>query len=178
MNASDSKVDVNQTRRGRILNPADLQAYIDRHELQARLVVLPVPTPTVEAAAKAVGIGPAQIIKSLLFWIKSEPILVVARGLFRVDPRLLARHFRVGRKQVKLVGAGDVLQISGYPIGAVPPFGHHTTLKTLMDAGVLQDQEVYAGGGAMNYLMRVSPEEILRVTGATVLELQTLDSTG
>ena len=155
-----------------LLNPSDLQVYIDQHGLRAQLIVLPVPTPTVEAAAAAVGARAEQIVKSLLFWIESEPIMVVASGPSHVDRRSLATYFKVGRKKVKLVGAEDVMEISGYPVGAVPPFGHHKKLTTLMDVGVLQDGEVYAGGGAEDHLMRVSPEEILQVTGATVLDLQ------
>lgn len=160
------------------LDPNDLRAYIDQQGLQAQLITLPVPTPTVDAAAMAVGVRAEQIVKSLLFWIDSEPIVVVASGQGRVDHRLLAQYFNVGRKRVKLVGAEDVLEISGYPVGAVPPFGHRTKLMTLMDMSVLQDQEVYAGGGAEDHLMRVSPDEILRVTGAKVLNLQRPDSGG
>ena len=159
-----------------LLNPADLQAYIDQHGLRAQLILLPVPTPTVEAAAAAVGAKVEQIVKSLLFWIESEPIMVVASGPGHVDRRSLATYFTVGRKKVKLVGAEDVMEISGYPVGAVPPFGHRKKLMTLMDGSVLQDGEVYAGGGAEDHLMRVSPEEILQVTGATVLDLQVIGS--
>jgi prolyl-tRNA editing enzyme YbaK/EbsC (Cys-tRNA(Pro) deacylase) len=160
------------------LHPADLEAYIDQHGLQARLIALPVPTPTVEAAAGAVGARPQQIVKSLLFWIESVPVIVVACGPSRVERRTLARFFNVARKKVKLMGAAAVFEISGYRVGAVPPFGHRTKLTTLVDAGVLQNQEVYAGGGAEDQLMCVAPEEIIRITGATVLDLQETSSAG
>jgi prolyl-tRNA editing enzyme YbaK/EbsC (Cys-tRNA(Pro) deacylase) len=158
-----------------LLTPTDLKAFIDQHNLLAELIELPVPTPTVEAAAKALGTEPSQIIKALLFWVVSEPVLVVASGPTRVDHRVLARHFNVGRKQVKLMGANDVQKISGYPVGAVPPFGHHGEIKTLMDEHILRSQAVYAGGGAENTLMRVSPEEIHQVTHAALLDLRQLD---
>jgi prolyl-tRNA editing enzyme YbaK/EbsC (Cys-tRNA(Pro) deacylase) len=154
------------------LTSADLQVFIDQNHIQAELIELPVPTPTVEAAAIAVGAQVEQIVKSLLFWIGTEPIVVVASGTTRVDRGALAGHFEVGRKQVKLFRAGDVLEISGYSVGAVPPFGHRTKLETLMDERVLQDRAVYAGGGGENVLMQVSPEEIRRITQATILDLQ------
>jgi prolyl-tRNA editing enzyme YbaK/EbsC (Cys-tRNA(Pro) deacylase) len=158
------------------LSSADLQAFIDRHQIQAQLIELPVPTPTVESAAIAVGVQPEQIVKSLLFWVDAEPILAVACGPTRVDRRALASKFDVGRKRVKLIPAVDVVEISGYLVGAVPPFGHLTKLATLMDERVLQDREVYAGGGGENVLMRVSPREIQRVTQASIVNLQTLDT--
>lgn len=159
-----------------LLNPGDLQTFIDKHGLQAQLIMLPVPTLTVDEAAAAVGALAEHIVKSLLFWIESEPIIVMASGPSHIDRRSLAAYFKVSRKKVTLLGADDVVEISGYPVGAVPPFGHRKKLRTLMDAGVLQAEEVYAGGGAQDHLMRVSPEEIFRVTEATVLDLRGSES--
>jgi prolyl-tRNA editing enzyme YbaK/EbsC (Cys-tRNA(Pro) deacylase) len=154
------------------LTTSDLKAFLDQHALQANLVELDVPTPTVEAAAAAVGVDASHIVKSLLFWVGSTPIIVVASGPTLVDRRLIARHFGVGRKKVKLMPAADVLDISGYSVGAVPPFGHREKIMTLMDERLLDEKEVFAGGGAGNTLLRVSPHEIQEVTQATMLDLQ------
>jgi Cys-tRNA(Pro) deacylase len=129
------------------------------------------PTPTVQAAANAVGVSPSEIVKSILFLIAEAPVMVIASGPSLVDRRLLARHFGVGRKQVKLAQGKEVQALSGYAIGAVPPFGHLSPLETVMDHQVLQLEQVYAGGGARDVLIRVAPEEIQKVTRATVLNL-------
>lgn len=155
-----------------MLTPRDVQSYIDQHDLKAELIYPTVPTSTVEAAAQAVGAPPDRILKSLLFWIDDEPILVIAKGPTRVEQRLLADHFKLGRKRVRLIDAQGVLEITGYPVGAVPPVGHLRALKTLMDQSVLEEQEVFAGGGAENCLMRVSPAELHAHTSATIVNLQ------
>jgi prolyl-tRNA editing enzyme YbaK/EbsC (Cys-tRNA(Pro) deacylase) len=157
------------------LTSNDLKSFIDQNNLQAELIVLSVPTPSVEAAAEAVGVEPARIVKSLLFWVGPDPVLIVASGPTHVDHRLLAKHFGIGRKQIKLMPAGDVLEISGYPVGGVPPYGHNREIMTLMDERILLEKEVFAGGGAENTLMRVAPEEIRQVTQATLLDLQPAD---
>jgi prolyl-tRNA editing enzyme YbaK/EbsC (Cys-tRNA(Pro) deacylase) len=64
-----------------------------------------------------------------------------------------------------------VLEISGYEVGAMPPFGHRRPLITLIDNRVLELPEAYAGGGAENALIRLNPQEIQRVTGAKALDL-------
>jgi prolyl-tRNA editing enzyme YbaK/EbsC (Cys-tRNA(Pro) deacylase) len=64
-----------------------------------------------------------------------------------------------------------VLEISGYEVGAMPPFGHRQPLTTLIDPGVLKLPEAYAGGGAENALVWLAPLEILRATGAKILDL-------
>ena len=50
-----------------ILGSDDLAQYISNCGIQAELVHLAVETPTVTAAAEAVGVSPEQIFKSLLF---------------------------------------------------------------------------------------------------------------
>lgn len=64
-----------------------------------------------------------------------------------------------------------MLSETGFEVGAMPPFGHRYPLPTLMDKRVLQQPSVYAGGGAENALVHLSPEDILRVTRAEVIDL-------
>jgi prolyl-tRNA editing enzyme YbaK/EbsC (Cys-tRNA(Pro) deacylase) len=63
------------------------------------------------------------------------------------------------------------MEITGYPVGAVPPFGQRQRLPVLIDRRVMAQSEVYAGGGAIDTLLKVTPKEIVRVTGAVELDL-------
>ena len=54
------------------MNAQDLEKYIEEEGIRAELVFLEETTPTVEAAAAAVGVHPRQIGKSLLFMIKGD----------------------------------------------------------------------------------------------------------
>jgi prolyl-tRNA editing enzyme YbaK/EbsC (Cys-tRNA(Pro) deacylase) len=128
-------------------------------------------TPTVAAAAEAVGTSPQKIVKSLLFMVDDRPVLAIAAGANRIDRRRIAKNFGVGRKRVRLADENQVQAATGYPVGAVPPFGHPEPLLTLIDSGVLEHDVVYAGGGASDHLMRVETAEILRVTQGEVLDL-------
>ncbi len=154
-----------------MLDRFHLRQYLTTHGVDAEILSLDMPTPTVEAAARAVGASTQQIVKSLLFMIKEEPILAIACGTDPVDRRVIAARRAVGRKRVKLADAETVLKITGYPAGAVPPFGHRQPLATLLDERVLTHQVVFAGGGEENTLVRVAPQEILRLTGAEVVDL-------
>lgn len=149
----------------------DLLAFMREQELDGEILRLEVETPTVEKAAEAVGTSPQQIVKSLLFLVEGEPVLVIAAGTQMVDLRAIAEYFQVGKKRVELADPTTVLEITGYPVGAMPPFGHRQTLNTIMDPAVLQQEQVYAGGGAIAALLRVDPHQILQVTGADVLPL-------
>lgn len=140
-------------------------------DIPYEILHLDVPTPTVETAAKAVGTWVEHIVKSILFIIEDRPVLTITSGTAYVDRRAIANLYDVGRKRVKLASAEVVLSICGYEVGAMPPFGHLRRLPTLLDRRVLEQPEIYAGGGAENVLVRLSPEDILRVTQAQVIDL-------
>lgn len=151
------------------LNSRDLQRYLDEQSLPGPIIHCAEPTPTVEAAAQVMGVQPSQIVKSLLFLVAGQPVLVIACGTANIDRRPLADQFKVGKKQVKMAGAEEVLFHTGYPAGTVPPFGHLHPLTTFIIPQVLAQAFVYAGGGEENALLRVDPQDLQRVTQAQIL---------
>jgi prolyl-tRNA editing enzyme YbaK/EbsC (Cys-tRNA(Pro) deacylase) len=155
-----------------LLDSSHLERFIEIHAIEAEVIPLSVHTPTVEAAARAMGTTPERIVKSLLFLVKGRLVMAIASGPSRVERRAIAAYYGVPRKRVELAGADTVLATTGYPVGAVPPFGHLRPLPTLLDRRVLDQPEVYAGGGSIDALLRVSPAEIVRVTGAVALDLR------
>lgn len=148
------------------LTPTDLSAFIAAHGIVAEIVPMTAETPTVPAAAAALGVSPAQIIKSLLFLVRDQPVLAIASGETPVDRGVLAARYGVGKKQVKLADAETVLRLTGYPAGGVPPFGHFQPIPTLLDRRVLAWDVIYGGGGDDHTLLRIAPEELARVTRA------------
>jgi prolyl-tRNA editing enzyme YbaK/EbsC (Cys-tRNA(Pro) deacylase) len=153
------------------LGPGHLERFLRASQIPGEIVFPGVPTPTVEAAAAAVGCEADDIVKSLLFLVDGAPVLVITCGVGHVDGRALAARFGVGRKKVKLADAATVLRESGYAVGAIPPFGHQTRFPTFLDRRVLDRPVVYAGGGADDALLRISPQVLLTVTQAELLEL-------
>jgi prolyl-tRNA editing enzyme YbaK/EbsC (Cys-tRNA(Pro) deacylase) len=155
-----------------MLTPEDLALFIAREGIAAELVPMDVETPTVPAAAAALGVAPAQIIKSLLFLVREEPVLVIACGDATVERRALTARYGVGKKQIKLADAETVLRILDYPVGGVPPFGHTTDVPVLLDRAVQAWNVVYGGGGDDHTLLRIAPDELARVTNAEWIDLE------
>ena len=165
------------------LQPDDLQRFVATHAIAAILIDGIGDTPTVPAAAAALGVEPDQIIKTLLFLIQrrtatgeiiDDPVVVISNGQQRVDKGLLAAHFGVGKKKVSLAPAGVVLELLGYPAGGVPPYGHRTRLPVLVDAAILTLRArcagvIYGGGGDERTMMRLTVDELLRVTQGEVV---------
>lgn len=153
------------------LNPADLQSFVDSNGLQAAILPLSQQTATVGEAAAALGVASEQIIKSLVFVLHGKPLLVINNGLARVDRKKLAAHLGVGRKRVKFADPDQVLEITGFGVGSMPPFGHRQPLRTLVDKGVVIQEEIYGGGGAHDTMMRLSSSELITFTRAEVVDI-------
>jgi len=153
------------------MNSTDLKNFIDKEDITAEILTLDGHTPTVEDAARELAVAPEQIIKSLVFRIRDEPILVINNGLARVDRRKLARHLAVGRKWARFASPEQALEITGFVVGSMPPFGHLTRLRTLVDSAVSDQAVIFGGGGDLNAMMRLTPAELIRVTGAELVSL-------
>lgn len=154
-----------------MLTTDDIHRYLIEHGITAELIFLPTETPTVETAAQALGIQVDQVVKSLVFWADGAPYLVIANGLRRVDREKLATELGISKSRVRLAAPDAVLEVTGYPVGTMPPFGHRQLLPKLMDRHVLDHAEVYAGGGGIDTMMRISSRELLRTTGAKLVDV-------
>ena len=153
------------------MNSSNLAEFITANEIDAEIVRLPVETLTVAAAAEAVNVQPEQIIKSVLFLADGVPVLVIANGLARIQRKRLADELAISRRRVKMANAEQVLEITGYNVGAVPPFGHPKKLPALIDSGVLEETAVYGGGGERNALMLLTTNELKRVLQGRIVEI-------
>jgi prolyl-tRNA editing enzyme YbaK/EbsC (Cys-tRNA(Pro) deacylase) len=144
-----------------------LRTYLDRAGSDAEVVTPPADAPTVEAAAAAMGVRRSQIVKSLLFESRQgDVILVVASGESRVNRQRLADIAGLGH--LKLASPERVLQDTGYAVGGMPPVGHDSALAVVVDRAVLEEPVVFGGGGRSDLLLRIRPEEIVRLSSASV----------
>ena len=161
--------------------PDDLQQYIDENGIEARILREIGDTPTVPAAAAALGVEPDRILKTLLFLAQKPgerdappaPFVVISHGERRVEKRPLADLHGVGIKRIKLAPPDVVLQLLGYPAGGVPPFGHCTDVQVLLDNSIaaLGPGFVYAGGGDDRTMLQLTVEELTRVVQPQIISL-------
>ncbi|MCD4685092.1 MAG: hypothetical protein K8S97_04050, partial [Anaerolineae bacterium] len=150
------------------LEPKHLQAYLEEHKINAEIIFPDAPTPTVAKAAEALDVSEEQIVKTMVFMVNDRPFVVYANGTRRVDARKLAERLSVSRKRVKPANANQVLNLTGYEVGAVPPVGFREHIPAFMDPAVREHEIIYAGGGAKNAMLKLTSTELLRVTHAEV----------
>lgn len=147
-----------------------VQAALQELGFTLQVVELPGSTRTAVDAAQAVGCQVGQIVKSLIFKAKrsERPILVVASGANRVDEKRI--EALIGEPLGK-ADADFVRQRTGFVIGGVPPLGHSERLETFVDQDLLQYEEIWAAAGTPNAVFRLSPQDLVRMTGGQVVAI-------
>jgi Cys-tRNA(Pro) deacylase len=150
------------------LSSEDLRHFIESNHIDATILPMNGHTATVGDAARELGVETDQIIKSLVFVAGDSPLLVINNGLSRVDRKKLAVLMGVGQKKVKFATAAQAQKMTGFVVGSMPPFGHRERLRTLVDPAVMALEAIYGGGGDIDAMMRLTPRELIKVTGAEV----------
>ena len=154
---------------------ASVQRVADALEelgIQVEITEFAESTRTAGEAAAAVNSTLGQIVKSLVFLAGEQPVLALVSGTNRVDTEKLAA---VAGGQIKRANADIVREATGFSIGGVPPIGHTTPLPTYLDRDLLQYHVVWAAAGTPNAVFPISPNEIQRITSATVVDLAAAD---
>jgi prolyl-tRNA editing enzyme YbaK/EbsC (Cys-tRNA(Pro) deacylase) len=121
-------------------------------------------------AANAIGCDVAQIVKSLIFAVDGEVVLAYVSGVNQLDERKLA--LAAGGLECQRVDADLVREKTGYPIGGVPPIGHVSELRVFIDPDLLRHDVVWAAAGTWHDVFPLSPAELQRVSGGTVVDLK------
>jgi len=120
-----------------------------------------------------IGCQVAQIVKSLLFVVDGQPVMALVSGANRLDERKLAALRGVGRKKVKRADADTAKAATGFSIGGVPPFGHQSNLPVYIDQDLTRFEVVWAAAGTPFAVFAITPDELVRASGGTVVDLAT-----
>ena len=121
-----------------------------------------VSTATVALAAEAWQVAPGQIAKTLSLRVGDRVLLVVASGDHRLDNRKLRAAF--GGK-AKMLGAQEVADLTGHPVGGVCPFGLASPLPIYCDESLRLFDEVVPAAGSINSALKIATVRLAELCG-------------
>ena len=106
------------------LEKLNIPHQVFRHQTQVN---------SLEQAASDRNQRPEQVVRSILFQIRPEEFLMVlVAGPAQIDWRKLRQL--VKRSRVRMATEQEVLEVTGYRVGTVSPFGLKNPVKVLIDA--------------------------------------------
>jgi len=140
-------------------------AYLASKHIPFRLFRHPTPPHSVEQAAHERGQSPDQVVRSILFRLgEGSYLMVLVAGTRQVSWPVLRKH--VGQSRLTLASEADVLSVTGYPLGAVAPFGLPQLIPTLIDESVFAQQEISLGSGVRGTAIIMSTDDFLHALDA------------
>jgi Cys-tRNA(Pro)/Cys-tRNA(Cys) deacylase len=144
------------------LPPASIA--LEKLNIPHRLFTHETPVTSFEQAAADRGQRPGQVVRSILFNVRpDEFLMVLVAGPDQIDWRKLRQL--VKRSRVRMATEEEVLDVTGYRVGTVSPFGLPRPLKVLIDASIVKEEEVSIGSGIRNTAILLKTEDLRRALG-------------
>ena len=120
-------------------------------------------------AAQALGIEPARLLKTLMARAGDAVVCVLAPSDREVNLKKLAHA--AGAKSAAMLGAADAERITGYHVGGISPFGQKKRVRVFIERSALAFPHVVVNGGRRGLQVELTPDDLIRVLGATAAEI-------
>ncbi len=154
--------------------PASLA--LDSLGIEHRVFLHEQPVSSFEEAASHRNQRPEQIVRSILFQIRDgEFLMVLMAGPAQIDWKSL-RQF-VKRSRIRMATEEEVLEVTGYKVGTVSPFGVKNQVQVLIDASVLKEAEISIGSGIRNMAIIMQSADLRRVFESSAVVSLAVDGT-
>ncbi|WP_308516487.1 YbaK/EbsC family protein [Sphingomonas flavescens] len=145
-----------------------VRAWLAANAPELRLIEVQESTATVESAARALGVEPGRIAKTLAVRAGEQLFLLVARGDARLDNRKCKDELG---SRPRMLGAEETLELTGHPVGDVCPFGLNTPLPVYLDRSLHDFDIVYPAGGSLNTSVEVGVERLFELVAERWVDL-------
>jgi prolyl-tRNA editing enzyme YbaK/EbsC (Cys-tRNA(Pro) deacylase) len=145
-----------------------VKAWLAERAPDLRLIEVEETTATVDGAAKALGVEPSRIAKTLAVRAGDHLFLLCARGDARLDNRKCKDEFRA---RPRMLGPEETLELTGHAVGGVCPFGLKTPLPVYLDVSLRAFDTVYPAGGSLNSSVEAPLERLFALVGERWVDL-------
>lgn len=134
-----------------------VREYFRGFGMEERVREFPVSSATVELAARAVGVEPGRIAKSMSFRMGEEAIVIVMAGDARVDnPRYKAQF----HAKARMLTFDEAHTLIGHDPGGICSFALPEGVKTYLDVSLRRFETVFPAAGSANSAIEMSCEEL------------------
>ena len=117
---------------------------------------------------------PALPVKTLVWAVNdSSAVVTVLPASASVNRTRLAVAVSASPRELRLAPPELAAELTGFPLGCIPPLGFSRPLPVLLEASLLKEGSavIAGGGGTTDHHLYVSVEEYVRLSGAQPTEL-------
>jgi prolyl-tRNA editing enzyme YbaK/EbsC (Cys-tRNA(Pro) deacylase) len=133
-----------------------------------KLIEVEESTATVETAARALGVEPGRIAKTLAVRAGDHLFLLCTRGDARLDNRKCKDEFGA---RPRMLGPDETFDATGHQVGGVCPFGLKHPLPVYLDVSLRAFEIVYPAGGSLNTSVEAPTERLFELVAERWVDL-------
>lgn len=123
-----------------------------------------------EEAARALGLSPDEVFKTLLAKLDDGRLAVAIVPVSgQLDLKALARA--AGARRAVMAEPAEAQRATGYLVGGISPLGQKRRLPTFLDASAEALPTLNVSGGRRGLEIRLAPADLIRLTGARLAPL-------
>lgn len=119
-----------------------------------------------EEAARALGVEPGRIFKTLIATVDGTLACAVVPVAGRLDLKVFAAA--LGGKRAELAEPAAAARATGYVVGGISPIGQKARLRVVVDASAEAFETVYVSAGRRGLQVQLSPADLVRAAEASV----------
>ncbi|MEU4424989.1 Cys-tRNA(Pro) deacylase [Actinoplanes sp. NPDC024001] len=120
--------------------------------------------------AEALAVAPEQLFKTLIAEVDGRLVVGVVPVTGDLDLKALAAA--AGGKRAVLADRAAAERSSGYVRGGISPLGQRKRLPTVIDESAAGLDVIFVSAGRRGLQVSLAPEELIRLTGATVAHIR------
>lgn len=121
------------------------------------------------AAAAALGIDPALMLKTLMVEVDGKPACCVIPSDRQLSMKRVAVAF--GGKAAAMMPPAKAEKLTGYKVGGISPFGQKRVVPTALEVAACGAPKVWINAGQRGLLLGIAPADALAVLGAQAVAL-------
>jgi prolyl-tRNA editing enzyme YbaK/EbsC (Cys-tRNA(Pro) deacylase) len=150
------------------MSAESVHAWLAEYAPDLPIITVEGSTATVDTAARALGVEPGRIAKTLAVRAGEHLFLLCTRGDARLDNRKCKDEFGA---RPRMLWPEETLAVTGHPVGGVCPFGLKTELPVYLDVSLQAFEVVYPAGGSLNTSVEVATERLFDLVAERWVDL-------
>ncbi len=147
----------------------DVHNVLGEKNIPHEVIPLSCPTSSAERMSEILNLSPSAVIKSVLFIIDGGPLLVLLSAKKRVCYKKLKRA--VEASSLRLATPQELVDITGYMLGATPPVAHKVSIRTIMDEELNMQNVIYTSAGELNTVLKMRASDLKEAACAEAYNL-------
>ncbi|MBU6451288.1 MAG: YbaK/EbsC family protein [Cyanobacteria bacterium REEB67] len=125
--------------------------------------------------AHALGYSERAMVKTLIFETdRGERALIMVGG----DQNAISGHLKkaLGSRNIKMASPETVVEVTGYPIGSIPPFHWQKDgFRTIIDQALMHEDALGVGTGQWGQEIIISPADLKKACAGAIVNLTLRD---